>query len=117
MGLFYRKSVKLGPFRVNLSGSGIGYSLGGRGFRVGKSSRGRNYAAFSIPVAHPREGPEMVILGDWVASNKQGETTLMHATERKPCFSLRVLPPGLQRASDFVILHPFDPLQRHQLQV
>ena len=49
MGLFYRKSVKLGPFRVNLSGSGIGYSVGGRGFRVGKSSRGRNYTAFSIP--------------------------------------------------------------------
>jgi len=49
MGLIYRKSVKLGPFRVNLSGSGIGYSLGGRGFRVGKSSRGRNYTAFSIP--------------------------------------------------------------------
>jgi hypothetical protein len=49
MGLFYRKSVNLGPFRVNLSGSGIGYSVGGRGFRVGKSSRGRNYTAFSIP--------------------------------------------------------------------
>lgn len=32
MGLFYRKSVNLGPFRVNLSGSGIGYSEGGRGF-------------------------------------------------------------------------------------
>ena len=49
MGLFYRKSINLGPFRVNLSGSGIGYSLGGRGFRVSKSSRGRNYTAFSIP--------------------------------------------------------------------
>ena len=32
MGLFYRKSVNLGPFRVNLSGSGIGYSFGGKGF-------------------------------------------------------------------------------------
>jgi hypothetical protein len=49
MGLFYRKSINLGPFRANLSGSGIGYSVGGRGFRVGKSSRGRNYTAFSIP--------------------------------------------------------------------
>jgi hypothetical protein len=49
MGLIYRKSINLGPFRVNLSGSGIGYSVGGRGFRVGKSSRGRNYTAFSIP--------------------------------------------------------------------
>lgn len=49
MGLFYRKSVKLGPFRVNLSGSGIGYSVGGKGFRVGTSARGRRYSAFSIP--------------------------------------------------------------------
>jgi hypothetical protein len=49
MGFFYRKSVNLGPFRVNLSGSGVGYSLGGRGFRVGKSSRGRRYTAFSVP--------------------------------------------------------------------
>ena len=49
MGLIYRKSINLGPFRVNLSGSGVGYSVGGRGFRVGKSSRGRNYTAFSIP--------------------------------------------------------------------
>ena len=49
MGFFYRKSVNLGPFRVNLSGSGVGYSVGGRGFRVGKSSRGRRYTAFSIP--------------------------------------------------------------------
>ncbi len=49
MGLFYRKSVNFGPFRVNLSKSGVGYSVGGRGFRVGKSARGRRYSAFSIP--------------------------------------------------------------------
>jgi hypothetical protein len=49
MGFFYRKSVNLGPFRVNLSGSGVGYSVGGRGFRVGKSSRGRSCTAFSVP--------------------------------------------------------------------
>ncbi len=48
MGFFYRKSVNVGPFRVNLSGSGVGYSVGGRGFRVGKSSRGRRYTAFSV---------------------------------------------------------------------
>ena len=49
MGFFYRKSVNLGPFRVNLSGSSVGYSVGGRRFRVGKSSRGRRYTAFSVP--------------------------------------------------------------------
>ena len=30
MGFYYRKSVNLGPFRVNLSKSGVGYSVGGR---------------------------------------------------------------------------------------
>lgn len=49
MGLFYRKSLNFGPFRVNLSTSGIGYSLGGRGFRVGRTSRARSYTAFSLP--------------------------------------------------------------------
>ncbi|HEU5123049.1 MAG TPA: DUF4236 domain-containing protein [Verrucomicrobiae bacterium] len=49
MGFYYRKSVSLGPFRVNLSKSGIGYSVGGRGFRTGVSSRGRRYTTFGLP--------------------------------------------------------------------
>ena len=49
MGWSYRKSVNLGPFRINLSKSGIGYSVGGRGFRTGVNSRGRRYNSFSIP--------------------------------------------------------------------
>ena len=49
MGFFYRKSVNFGPFRVNLGKSGVGYSVGGRGFRVGRSARGRRYTAFSLP--------------------------------------------------------------------
>ena len=48
MGFFYRKSVNFGPFRVNLSKSSVGHSVGGKGFRVGKSARGRRYSAFSI---------------------------------------------------------------------
>lgn len=49
MGFSYRKSVNLGPFRVNLSGLGVGYSVGGRGFRVGQSSRGRRYTSVNLP--------------------------------------------------------------------
>ena len=49
MGFFYRKSVNVGPFRINLSSSGVGYSVGGKGFRVGTSSSGRRYTSFSIP--------------------------------------------------------------------
>ena len=49
MGWNFRKSVGLGPFRVNVSKSGVGYSLGGRGFRVGTNAKGRRYTSFSIP--------------------------------------------------------------------
>ena len=49
MGFFYRKSASFGPFRVNLSKSGVGYSVGGRGFRVGRSGSGRKHTAFSLP--------------------------------------------------------------------
>jgi hypothetical protein len=42
MGFYLRKSVSLGPFRFNLSGSGVGMSVGVRGFRVGSGPRG-NY--------------------------------------------------------------------------
>ena len=49
MGWTYRKSVGCGPFRLNISKSGIGYSVGGMGFRTGVSSRGRTYKSCSIP--------------------------------------------------------------------
>lgn len=40
MGWYLRRSVKFGPLRLNLSKSGIGYSLGVKGFRVGNGPRG-----------------------------------------------------------------------------
>jgi hypothetical protein len=49
MGWSFRKSVNLGPLRINLSKSGVGYSVGTRGFRVGQDARGRRYQAVSIP--------------------------------------------------------------------
>ena len=49
MGWTYRKSIKAGPFRINLSRTGIGYSIGGKGFRAGVDSRGRTYSSVSIP--------------------------------------------------------------------
>src|SRR6266480_4419386 len=42
MGLYLRKSVRVGPFRFNLSGSGIGVSCGIPGLRIGTGPRG-NY--------------------------------------------------------------------------
>jgi hypothetical protein len=49
MGWSFRRSVNLGPLRINLSKSGVGYSVGTRGFRVGQDARGRRYQAVSIP--------------------------------------------------------------------
>lgn len=49
MGFYYRKSVNLGPFRVTASKSGLGWSVGGKGFRTGVSSRGKRYSTFSVP--------------------------------------------------------------------
>ncbi|MBQ4496472.1 MAG: DUF4236 domain-containing protein [Spirochaetaceae bacterium] len=43
MSLSYRKSLKIGGVRINLSKSGIGFSTGIKGFRVGVNSRGKTY--------------------------------------------------------------------------
>jgi len=42
MGFYFRKSARFGPFRVNLSKSGVGMSVGIPGFRIGTGPRG-NY--------------------------------------------------------------------------
>ncbi|TDX48315.1 DUF4236 domain-containing protein [Orenia marismortui] len=47
MGLFFRKSFKAGPIRLNLSKSGIGVSAGVKGARVGVSSKGKGYVSGS----------------------------------------------------------------------
>jgi hypothetical protein len=45
----FRRSLKFGPLKLNLSKSGMGYSVGRRSFRVGQDARGRSYTATSIP--------------------------------------------------------------------
>lgn len=49
MGFRFRKSIKLGPARINLSKSGVGYSVGGKGFRVTKKATGGTRTTASIP--------------------------------------------------------------------
>ena len=50
MGFRYRKSINLGGgFRINLSKSGIGYSWGTKGYRVGRTARGTTRSTYSIP--------------------------------------------------------------------
>jgi hypothetical protein len=45
----FRRGIRLGPLRFNLSKSGVGTSVGVPGFRVGKDARGRDYQQTSIP--------------------------------------------------------------------
>lgn len=49
MGLRFRKSINFGPFRINLSKSGVGFSIGWRGFRVSHSAKGKDQATVSLP--------------------------------------------------------------------
>lgn len=49
MGLRVRKSFKVGGVRVNLSKSGIGYSIGTKGYRITKTANGRTRKTASIP--------------------------------------------------------------------
>ena len=58
MGLRFRKSIKVGPFRVNLSKSGIGYSYGVKGYRVTHKANGGVRTTASIPgtgISHVKE--------------------------------------------------------------
>lgn len=49
MGLRFRKSVNFGPFRVNFSKSGIGYSVGSKYYRVTKTAKGTVRRTATLP--------------------------------------------------------------------
>lgn len=49
MGWRYRKSMKVGPLRLNISRRGMGQSVGVRGLRVTRTARGERYVTFSLP--------------------------------------------------------------------
>ena len=49
MGWRYRKSVKAGPFRLNFSKSGIGYSVGSKHYRVTKTAKGTVRETVTLP--------------------------------------------------------------------
>lgn len=60
MGFRFRKSVNFGPLRVNFSKSGVGYSVGGKGFRATKKAGGGFRTTASIPgtgISYVRDYP------------------------------------------------------------
>lgn len=46
MGFFFHKSFRLGPFRLNLSRGGFGFSMSLLGFTLGINARRRPYFRF-----------------------------------------------------------------------
>lgn len=49
MGFRFRKSFGKGPFRINISKSGIGYSIGVKGARITKTAKGTKRTTLSVP--------------------------------------------------------------------
>ena len=58
MGFYLRRAFGFGPLRLNLSKSGVGFSVGVKGARIGVSPRGQAYvhagrAGFQVSNAVP----------------------------------------------------------------
>jgi len=49
MGWRLRRSASFGPFRLNLSRNGIGWSWGIPGLRYGRTATGRPYVSVGFP--------------------------------------------------------------------
>jgi hypothetical protein len=50
MGLRFQRRIKLFPgLHMNLSRSGVGLSIGGRGAHIGITARGQRYASVGLP--------------------------------------------------------------------
>lgn len=78
MGLKFRKSINIGPLRINFSKSGVGFSMGVKGFRVGRSATGKAKATVSLPgtgLSYEQD------LTDLVEPNKKKKTTKRKKSE------------------------------------
>lgn len=77
MGLRFRKSVKLGPFRLNFSKSGIGYSYGVKGYRVTHKAGGGVRKTASIPgtgISYVTETSSQTTASTRQTSNQEAKT-------------------------------------------
>ena len=76
MGIRFRKSIKMGPMRLNLSKSGVGASVGGKGFRVTKKAKGGFRASASVP------GTGVGYTKDFGGKKKRSKTAALQNTQR-----------------------------------
>lgn len=80
MGWRYRKSVKAGPFRLNFSKSGIGYSVGSKRYRVTKTAKGTVRETVTLPggLSH-------------VSEHKIGSSAKNSTSQRRPQFWAKII--------------------------
>ena len=102
MGLKFRKSIKMGPVRVNLSSSGIGYSVGTKGARISKSAKGKTKATFGIP------GSGLSYSKTIGSSKKKRKSTTKKQT-RKPVRKTAAKPVKEQPTSSSFVPHESSP--------
>lgn len=69
MGYRYRKSFKLGPFRINLSKSGVGWSVGNKYARYTRKANGGTRVTTTLPgtgISHVEELSRSQGSAQWV---------------------------------------------------
>ncbi|WP_084959148.1 DUF4236 domain-containing protein [Thermoactinospora rubra] len=49
MGWHYRKTIKVGPFRIHLTPRGVGHSIGGRKLHLTTTPDGRRHVTVRLP--------------------------------------------------------------------
>ena len=96
MGFHLRKSFKCGPFRFNLSNSGIGVSAGVKGLRVGIDGKGRSYVGGGVGMLRYRK---------YSSLNKSHFCSLDSSTDKFPEELKEKIPFGL-RIFLFVLFLP-----------
>lgn len=70
MGWSFHKSIKIGPFRINIGKTGVGFSVGSHGFRTGVKSNGSTYRSISIPgtgIRYTSVGKKISAGNSWLA--------------------------------------------------
>ncbi|MRW87857.1 DUF4236 domain-containing protein [Pseudoduganella sp. FT26W] len=101
MGLSFRKTIKAGPFNFNLSGSGIGVSVGIPGFRVGTGPRG-NYISMA--------GGRFTYRKDSTNYPKAGETASLQVprSDAEPRPGERFIPSGSATVAPLEVIQSAD---------
>lgn len=81
MGFRFRKSKKIGPFRINLSKKGVGWSVGSKWFRYTQKAGGGSRTTTSIP------GTGISFVQDHKSSKRSPKKQSKQKASAKPVFA------------------------------